>query len=72
MTAIVKGLRTALARLNMRLSQPTASVETVKRFLTDKGIDQARIVSSIDESIQDDLERRVMVKMMAPDGLSGR
>jgi outer membrane protein OmpA-like peptidoglycan-associated protein len=61
---------------NMRLSRRRA--ETVKQFLVHNGVDQARIVSSTgrgpltNESIQDDLKRRVMVKMMAPDGLSGR
>ena len=57
---------------NMRLSQ--RRVEIVKRFLVDKGVDQARIVSSIgrgpltDASVEDNLKRRVMVKMMAPGG----
>jgi outer membrane protein OmpA-like peptidoglycan-associated protein len=57
---------------NMRLSQ--RRVERVKRFLLDKGVEQARIVSSTgrgpltDESIKEDLKRRVMVKVMAPEG----
>ena len=57
---------------NMRLSQ--RRVERVKRFLLDKGVEQARIVSSAgrgpltDESIKEDLKRRVMVKVMAPEG----
>lgn len=57
---------------NMRLSQ--RRVERVKRFLLDKGVKQARIVSSTgrgpltDESVKEDLKRRVMVKVMAPEG----
>lgn len=57
---------------NMRLSQ--RRVERVKRFLLDKGVKQARIVSSTgrgpltDESIKEDLKRRVMVKVIAPEG----
>jgi outer membrane protein OmpA-like peptidoglycan-associated protein len=57
---------------NMRLSE--RRVEMVKQFLMDKGVDQARIVSSTgrgpltDESVKNYVKRRVMVKMISPGG----
>jgi outer membrane protein OmpA-like peptidoglycan-associated protein len=73
-TIALEGTTDTVGRLdyNMRLSQ--RRVEMVKRFLVDNGVDQARIVSSTgrgpltDESVKNDVKRRVMVKMISPGG----
>ena len=55
---------------NVRLSQ--RRVETVKRWLVDRGVQGARIVGSTgrgpitDGSVQDNVKRRVVVKVLAP------
>jgi outer membrane protein OmpA-like peptidoglycan-associated protein len=57
---------------NLRLSQ--RRVETVKSWLVDKGVDQARIVRTAgrgelsDASVQNNLKRRVVVKLMRSGG----
>lgn len=55
---------------NVRLSQ--RRVAAVKRWLTDKGVQQARIVGSrgrgpiVDTSVKEAAKRRVMVKLLTP------
>ena len=54
---------------NVRLSQ--RRVETVKRWLLDRGVQRARIVGStgrgpITDSVHDHVKRRVVVKVLAP------
>jgi outer membrane protein OmpA-like peptidoglycan-associated protein len=55
---------------NLRLSQ--RRVETVRRWLVDHGIDRSRIVGStgrgelVDVAMQNDLKRRVVVKLLRP------
>ena len=73
-TIDLEGTTDPVGRLdyNIRLSQ--RRVETVSRWLVDKGVDRARIIRTAgrgelaDATVQNSFKRRVVVKLMRSDG----